>query len=121
MRLVSYSIVQGVAASADFVFFLFMVTLILIEPKIANVTAKLFGAGLAFFGLRYWVFKNDVTNTFKDQLLKYVVSLPLNIVISTAILALLLSSGVLVVFAKILTDIITFIIFFALNKYLIFK
>ena len=121
MQLAPYLVVQCLSALADLASFLFLIKGTSLDPKVSNVLTKILGAAIAFTGLRYWVFRTDHQLGFFNHLIKYSASLPLNIMISTGLLATLLWINIQAPIAKVLTDGMTFFLFFLLNKYVVFR
>lgn len=125
MPLVAYTIVQIAGMSVDYVAFILLVEFGLISPLLANAIGKCIGVIVAFNGHRRLTFresamKKNASSIFM-QALKYSSMLPLNIVASSILLSLILSSGFIPAVAKIFSDLITFVLFFAANKYLVFR
>ena len=125
MPLIIYTVIQIIGMSVDFCAFLLLIELNILSPLLANAVGKLVGVTIAFFGHRQFTFrtiamKKDASSV-TAQALKYSFSLPLNILLSSLLLTFILSLGTVPAFAKLGSDAITFFIFFAANKYLVFK
>ena len=125
MPLIIYTVIQIIGMSVDFCVFLLLVEFHLLSPLLANAVGKLIGVIVAFIGHRQITFrssalKNDASSA-TGQALKYSATLPLNILLSSLLLTGFLSLGFVPAFAKLGSDFITFFIFFAANKYLVFK
>lgn len=111
--------------SADFCIFILLIELNILNPISANAVGKSVGVCVAFIGHRRLTFRSSAmkknASSVTTQAIKYLSTLPLNILLSSILLVLILSIDVVPAFGKLGSDLITFFIFFAANKYLVFK
>lgn len=125
MPLINYTLIQVLGMSVDFCVFLFLIEKNILPPLLANVFSKCVGVIIAFFGHRRLTFRTTAlkknASAVTVQALKYSFTLPLNILLSSVLLALMLSVGFVPAFGKLSSDFMTFFVFFAANKYFVFK
>jgi putative flippase GtrA len=125
MSLIPYTLVQIAGMGVDYIFFILLIKFEVLSPLFANALGKCIGVMVAFNGHRRLTFPESALN--KDassiiiQALKYSSMLPMNIAVSSILLTSIISAGITAAVAKLVSDLITFILFFAVNKYLVFK
>lgn len=125
MPLIIYTVIQIMGVSVDFCVFILLIEFNILSPLFANAVGKFIGVIIAFIGHRQFTFRASAlkkdASSMAAQALKYSSTLPLNILLSSLLLTFFLSLGVIPASAKLGSDFITFFIFFAANKYLVFK
>lgn len=121
MHLIGYIFVQFSCAAVDLFIFFLLTNFAELLPLIANIVSKCIGVSLAFFMLRNLFIATPNSQRIYWHMTKYFISFGANIVLSTAILALLVSTGTGAFLSKVITDVITLIVFFFISRSLIFK
>tara|TARA_A100001011_G_C14299501_1_gene840076 strand:+ start:1733 stop:2110 length:378 start_codon:yes stop_codon:yes gene_type:complete len=119
MQIIRYGITQIGVYSVDFIVFIFFYEFIEIMYVYANTISKIVACLVAFFIHKFYTFKSN-ENILKE-FIKYFSFLPINILIGTILLGLMLSIETDYRFAKIFSDIIAFFISFLLAKKFIFN
>lgn len=123
--MILYVTIQIIAVCFDYLTFLYLINWELSTPLAANALGKIVGASLAFVGHKYFTFRisanqNNASN-ISSQGLKYLLTLPANIIVSSAIITALILLQIAPTISKITSDVLTLILFFFVNKYLVFR
>ncbi len=116
---------QIVGVGIDYIFYILLLKFEILSPLYANAVCKCVGAMVTFNGHRRLTFpkialKKGASSTI-IQAVKYSSMLPMNIAVSSILMTSIISAGITAVFAKLISDAITFILFFAFSKYLVFR
>ena len=119
MQLIKYGITQVSVYTIDLLVFIFFYDLLDLIYIYANILSKLVACLVAFFIHKFITFKSK--GKLLGELVKYFSFLPINIILGTILLGLLLKLPFDYKIAKVLSDIIVFIFSFIIAKKFIFK
>ena len=119
MQIVKYGFIQICVYFIDLASFILIYNYLEYSFIIANSSSKIIACIVAFFIHKFFTFKSK--GKLIRELIKYFSFLPINIVIGTIFLGLLMNLNIDYKLSKIISDIVTFIISFILAKKLIFN
>ena len=119
MQIIKYSFTQICVYLIDLISFVLIYNYFDYSFIIANVSSKFIACIVAFFIHKFFTFNSK--GKIIRELIKYFSFLPINIIIGTIFLGLLINLNIDYKLSKIISDIITFIISFVLAKKFIFN
>jgi putative flippase GtrA len=119
MQIIKYGIIQIGAYAIDFLVFIIFYEILDVMYIYSNTLSKVIACFVAFFAHKYFTFKSK-ESVFRE-IIKYFAFLPLNIILGTMILGLMLNSNFDYKLAKFTSDILVFFISFLLAQKLIFN
>lgn len=125
MQLIVYTLVQCLCMCVDLLVYMIIINATILPLFVANSCGKFVGVLLAFFAHRAFTFRLSNTShslsSTLSQASKYLSTLPVNILFSTIFLYSFFYLFNVELVAKLLSDFVTFFLFFAVNKKVVFK
>jgi putative flippase GtrA len=121
MTFVRYVAIQVIAYAIDMGMFLLLLKTELAGTIVSNVFAKLVAGIFAFVLHRNFTFRAENNQTIRHQAIRYFLLLSLNVPFASALLAVVLLIITEPVIAKLIADVVSVALTYALSKHFIFS
>lgn len=121
MTFVRYVAIQVISYVIDMGMFLLLLKTELAGPIVSNMIAKLLAGFFAFVLHRSFTFRVENDLTIRHQAMRYFLLLAINIPFASALLAVVLLIITEPVIAKLIADVVSVVLTYAISKHFIFS